>query len=169
MPASDPTAALGFSGSISGGYHSVLKAKARIYMNSFPGPDNVGTNAVHAKLKQFDRKQYLGEMLVILNDTLDYRISTMQLASKYVSFLELQFPGGLEFDMEAWCNDLSLQAAKADCPNKSKGEDSKVQKSPRIYYEHKALCSSCRASRLKIPQTKGLSCYRAHRVIIIKG
>ena len=93
MLASDPAAALGFSGSISDGYHNVLKAKTRINMNLFPGPDNAGINAVHANLKQFlDEKQYPKEVLVILNDTLDYRISTMHLASKYVSFLELQVP-----------------------------------------------------------------------------
>lgn len=54
-------------------------------------------------------------MLVYLNDNLDYRLAAIQLASQYVSFLELQFPDGLAFDTEAWCNDLGLKAVNDDC------------------------------------------------------
>jgi hypothetical protein len=86
-----------------------LKAKARAYMDSFPGPDNVGTNKDHWKLEQLlQGKKYPEEVLVHLNDTLDYRLSAMTLASQYVSFLDMQFPDGLMFNTEAWCNDLAL-------------------------------------------------------------
>ncbi|KAJ6178689.1 hypothetical protein N7519_009150 [Penicillium mononematosum] len=83
----DPTAALGFTGSIGRGYHNVVKAKARAY-DSFPGPDNVGGNAVYSRLKQLlAGKKCHEEVLVYPNHTLDYRLSAMQLASQYVSSL----------------------------------------------------------------------------------
>ncbi|KAL3474102.1 hypothetical protein BJX99DRAFT_232181 [Aspergillus californicus] len=122
----DPTAALGYTGSINRGHHNIVKAKARTYMDSFPGPDNVGANGVHSKLKQLLRgKKYPEEVLVYLNDILDYRLSTMTLASQYVSFLDIQFPGGLMFDTEAWCNNLALDVAK---DGDSKGAKSKLEK-----------------------------------------
>ncbi|KAL4943013.1 hypothetical protein BDV06DRAFT_221620 [Aspergillus oleicola] len=122
----EPTAALGFTGSIGRGYHNVVKAKARAYMDSFPGPDNVGTNKDHWRLKQLlQGKKYPEEVLIHLNDTLDYRLSAMTLASQYVSFLDIQFHDGLMFDTEAWCNDLALKVAKE---GDSKGTKSKLEK-----------------------------------------
>lgn len=122
----DPTVALGFTGSIGRGYQDVVKAKARTYMDSFPGPDNTGANAVHSRLKQLlTGKKCHEEVLVYLNDNLDYRLAAMQLASRYVSFLELQFPDGLTFDTEAWCNDLALKAVNDDC---STDAQSKLEK-----------------------------------------
>ncbi|KAJ5533874.1 hypothetical protein N7527_000128 [Penicillium freii] len=112
----DPTAPLGFTGSIGRGYQNVVKAKAGTYMDSFPGPDNTGANAVHSRLKQLlSGKKCDEEVLVYLNDNLDYRLAAMQLASQYVSFLELQFPDGMAFDTEAWCNDLALKVVNDDC------------------------------------------------------
>ncbi|KAJ5130780.1 uncharacterized protein N7515_006819 [Penicillium bovifimosum] len=122
----DPTAASGFTGSISRGYHNIVKAKARAYMDSFPGPDNVATNQAHWKLKRLlQGKKYPEEVLVYLNDTLDYRLSAMTLASQYVSFLDIQFPDGLTFDTEAWRNNLALNVAK---DGDSKGAKSKLEK-----------------------------------------
>jgi hypothetical protein len=126
----DPTAALGFTGSIGRGYQNVVKGKARIYMDSFPGPDNTGANAVHSRLKQLlTGKKCHEEVLVYLNDNLDYRLAAMQLASRYVSFLELQFPDGLTFDTEAWCNDLALKAVNDDC---STDAQSKLEKYKQV-------------------------------------
>ncbi|PKY00237.1 hypothetical protein P168DRAFT_276102 [Aspergillus campestris IBT 28561] len=111
----DLTAALGFAGSIGQGYHNVIQAKAAVYMNSFPGPDNIGPNVAHWDLKQLlQGKQYDKEILMDLNDMLDYRLSTITLASHYVSFLDLQFPEGLVFDTETWRNNLALEVAKDD-------------------------------------------------------
>lgn len=126
----DPTAALGFTGRIGRGYQNVVKAKARTYMDSFPGPDNTGANAVHSRLKQWlaGRKCH-EEVLVYLNDNLDYRLAAMQLASQYVSFLELQFPDGLAFDTEAWCNDLTLKSVNDDC---STDAQSKLEKYKQV-------------------------------------
>ncbi|KAI9371983.1 hypothetical protein BJX61DRAFT_543127 [Aspergillus egyptiacus] len=122
----EPTAALGFTGSIGPGYDNVVKAKARAYMESFPGPDNVGTNKDHWRLRQLlQGKKYPKEVLVHLNDALDYRLSAMTLASQYVSFLDIQFPDCLRFDTEAWCNDLALKVAKN---GDTKGAKSKFEK-----------------------------------------
>ncbi|PGG99021.1 hypothetical protein AJ79_08720 [Helicocarpus griseus UAMH5409] len=111
----DLTSPLGFTGNIGPGYHNVVRVKARAYMESFPGPDNVGVNGVHSKLKQLlGGKKYDEEILIELNDTLDYRLSSMPLASQYVTFLDLQFPDGLMFDTEAWCNDLCLKIGQND-------------------------------------------------------
>ncbi|KAL4778857.1 hypothetical protein BJX76DRAFT_121125 [Aspergillus varians] len=127
----DQTAALGFTGSIGRGYHNVVKAKARAYMDSFPGPDNVGTNGSHWKLKQLlQGKKYPEEVLVHLNDTLDYRLSAMTLASQYVSFLDLQFPGGLMFDTEDWRNDLALKVVK---DGDSKGAKLKLERYKEVH------------------------------------
>lgn len=122
----EPTAALGFTGSIGRGYHNVVKAKAKMYMDSFPGPDNVGGNNNHWRFKELlQGKKYPEEVLVYLNDILDYRLSAMTLASQYVSFLDIQFPDCLMFDTDAWCNDLALKVVK---DSDSKGTRSKLEK-----------------------------------------
>lgn len=111
----DLTAALGFAGSIGQGYYNVIQTKAAVYMNSFPGPDNIGPNVAHWDLKQLlQGTQHDKEILIDLNDMLDYRLSTITLASQYVSFLDLQFPEGLVFDTETWQNNLALEVAKDD-------------------------------------------------------
>ncbi|KAK2810776.1 hypothetical protein FQN50_002599 [Emmonsiellopsis sp. PD_5] len=100
----DADVTLGVAGSIGIGYRNIVKTKARAYMNSFRGPDNAGTNHVHAKLKrllQGKKDEYDEEMLIYLNDSLDYRLSVMQLATQYVSFLDIQFPDGFLFDTES--------------------------------------------------------------------
>ncbi|KAE8377808.1 hypothetical protein BDV26DRAFT_292795 [Aspergillus bertholletiae] len=110
----DPKTALGFTGSIGRGYHNVVRAKARAYIDSFPGPDNIGCNTgIHWSLRQLVQGEECDkEELVYLNDILDYRLSAMTLASQYVSFLDLQFPDCMMFDTETWCNDLALEAVK---------------------------------------------------------
>lgn len=122
----EPTAALGSTGSIGRGYHNVVKAKAKMYMDSFPGPDNVGGNSNHWRFKELlQGKKYPEEVLVYQNDILDYRLSAMTLASQYVSFLDIQFPDCLMFDTDAWCNDLALKVIK---DSDSKGTKSKLEK-----------------------------------------
>ncbi|PGH09892.1 hypothetical protein AJ80_07602 [Polytolypa hystricis UAMH7299] len=97
---------LGPTGSIGRGYHNLVKAKARLYLESFPGPSNASGNMVfHLRLIELLRgKRFDEDSLVRLNDTLDYRLSAMQLATQYVSFLDISFVDRLLFDTESWKN-----------------------------------------------------------------
>ncbi|KAK2766517.1 hypothetical protein FQN53_006686 [Emmonsiellopsis sp. PD_33] len=119
----DAGATLGFAGSIGRGYRNIVMVKARAYMDSFPGADNAGVNHIHSKLKQLlQGGKYDEEALVLLNDTLDYRLSVIQLATQYVSFLDIQFADGLLFDTESWLDQLALQVAKDDSSAAAKQE-----------------------------------------------
>lgn len=72
-------------------------------MESFPRPDNAAPNIIHWKFKQLLQGEKLPEnLLVSLNDTLDYHLSSMHLATQYVAFLNLEFPDGLTFNTELW-------------------------------------------------------------------
>ncbi|KAE8154254.1 hypothetical protein BDV25DRAFT_172643 [Aspergillus avenaceus] len=115
----ESTGALGFTGSIGRGYHNVVKAKARAYMDSFPSPDNIAAHNNHWQLRQLLRgEKYPEEILSDLNDTLDYSLSAMTLASQYVSLLDIQFSECHMFDTETWRNDLAWRLA-----NDSDSED----------------------------------------------
>jgi hypothetical protein len=136
-------------------------------MDSFPGPDNVGTNGAHWKLKQLlQGKKYPEEVLVYLNDTLDYRLSAVTLASQYVSFLDIQFPDGLMFDTEAWCNNLALNVAK---DGDSKGAKSKLEKYEEVrgyIMDTKLFDRPMSFTRIFLHQTLGVSCHRTCRVVV---
>lgn len=101
--ASDADATLGFTGSVAQGHHNVIREKAKAYMESFPGPDNAAPNVVHQEFKQLlQGRKFPEDHLATLNDTLDYRLSVMQLATQYVAYLDLDFGDGLAFDTELW-------------------------------------------------------------------
>lgn len=103
ISASNANATLGLPGSIRQGRHNIVREKAKAYMESFPGPDNAASNVVHRKFKQLlQGEKFPEDLLVSLNDTLDYRLSTMRLATEYVAFLDVEFPDGLTFDTELW-------------------------------------------------------------------
>lgn len=97
------SATLSPSGSVRQGRHSIVREKAKAYMESFPGPDNAAPNVVHRKFKQLLQGEKFPEgLLISLNDTLDYRLSSMRLATQYAAFLDLEFPDGLTFATELW-------------------------------------------------------------------
>ncbi|PLN80805.1 hypothetical protein BDW42DRAFT_170185 [Aspergillus taichungensis] len=88
----DLTPALGLAGSIGRGYHNIIKTHARAYMDSFPAPDNSGTNVADWKLKRLlQRERYDEEVLVYLNDVLDYRASVITMAMQRTILLPLRF------------------------------------------------------------------------------
>ena len=103
ISASNANATLGLPGSVRQGRHNIVREKAKAYMESFPGPDNAAPNVVHRKFKQLlQGEKFPEDLLVSLNDTLDYRFSTIRLATEYVAFLNVEFPDCLNFDTELW-------------------------------------------------------------------
>ena len=56
-------------------------------------------NLIYQKFKQLlQRGKSPEDHLVSPNDTLDYRLSVMQLATQYIAYLNLEFSEGLAFE-----------------------------------------------------------------------
>lgn len=104
QPAFDSVPTLGFAGSIGKGFYNVVRAKARAYADSFPGADNLAPNLpLHYSVRQLlQGAQFSENKLMSINDSLDYRLSALQLATQYTTFLELAFPDAVSFDVEKW-------------------------------------------------------------------
>ncbi|KAG5291470.1 hypothetical protein I7I48_03289 [Histoplasma ohiense] len=107
----DSVPTLGFAGSIGKGFHNVVRAKARAYADSFPGADNLAPNLpLHYSVRQLlQGTQFSENKLMRINDSLDYRLSALQLATQYTTFLELAFPDAASFDVEKWALQADTQ------------------------------------------------------------
>ena len=81
--------------------------EGRIYMSSFPGQDNIASNAgLHNHISRLSRGQELTMgNLEKIHRRVEYRMKAMQTADAYVSALGLPGPGGCkcaQWDIQAW-------------------------------------------------------------------
>lgn len=112
----DSGATLGFRGGIGRSYGNVLQVKAQLYLDSFPGPDNVGPNVEHGRLRKLVAGENFPEnILDSLDNILDYRLSVLKLATNYASYLGLDFPDAFKVDTDGW-----LKAASMNLENDEK-------------------------------------------------
>ncbi|EEP80125.1 predicted protein [Uncinocarpus reesii 1704] len=116
-----PGATLSFRGSIGRSYDNVLQVKAQLYLDSFPGPDNVGPNvAFHGRLRKLVAGgNFSEEILTSLDDALDYRLSVLKLATKYASYLNLDFPDAFKIDTDSCLKAASLKEMDLENDDKS--------------------------------------------------
>lgn len=101
----------GSIGGISNGKLGVMRSmvlgQARVYMASFPGRDNIASNAaLHNAIARLQRGQDFDfEQLVRIHIQVEYRTKAMEAADVYVGALGFAGPGGLkcrEWDMGLW-------------------------------------------------------------------
>jgi hypothetical protein len=107
------------------------------------------------------------EMLVYLNDNLDYRLAAMQLASQYVSLLELQFPDGLALYPRTCLYFSSFDCASVEQSSFTTFRARPLHQASVSNHGHRSLQPSHGWSRLLVHQTHRISCHRACRIIFV--
>ncbi|EFR01091.1 hypothetical protein MGYG_04095 [Nannizzia gypsea CBS 118893] len=98
----DPTCT---STSRTGSINRQLSIRAREYLSSKPGADNLGGNvAFHAQLRKFIRGELDASSNLIpkLLDTVLYRLVLLQEANEYVQAMGIEFPNIFGYDVDKW-------------------------------------------------------------------
>jgi hypothetical protein len=92
------------------GLREVVQSMAEGYMLSFPGRDSYASNVYHYTFRNLVSGKGVVEPdeLNFLFDILNYRLSSMRLASDYASFLSLPISDCFAHDTDAWIQDVLL-------------------------------------------------------------
>ncbi|KFY46316.1 hypothetical protein V494_00498 [Pseudogymnoascus sp. VKM F-4513 (FW-928)] len=86
-----------------GNFSNIVAEQARQYLNSFPGNDALGSNNQHSYFRLVAKGEISDpEHLEDLSDELRYRMSLMEVATRYKNFLELPIEDCHLFDTYAW-------------------------------------------------------------------
>ena len=75
---------------------TLSEKKTKLYMESFPRPDNAAPNVVQKFKQLLQWEKFPEDLSVLLNDTVYYRLSAMRLATQYIAFLDVEFTDGFD-------------------------------------------------------------------------
>lgn len=91
------------------GLEALVRAQARQYMTSKPGPDNMsGNHAIHSSATRLLKHESFDfDDLVRLHSKLDYRLSLINLATQCKQILGLPFVDCAAFDLDEWHNEVT--------------------------------------------------------------
>lgn len=86
-------------------FRNYLQHLAFEYLRSEPGPDNIGPNSIHRRVRRLasgEHDDFTLHELERLHQVLEYRMRSMATADTYLEIAEIPFPGGARCCRFGW-------------------------------------------------------------------